>query len=327
MNEHFLQSEDWEKYEKLEGKTTFREKGENFNALVILNHTPLGNYLYLPYGPTLNEKVPKKSLNEALKALKTLAKNKNAYAIRIEPTIALEASKIAKIAKNLKTTSKKSHDLDPKDTWVLDLDIPEEELLDGIEKTKVRNWKNRANKNISIRTTKNPEEIGILTKFLKEIGEKDNFTPQDENHLKNQLKSGFATLYICEVEEPENPENPEKLIKIPIGASLIYDFKDTRYYAHAATDSEHRKLRAGNILLVQMILDAKNGGKKFFDFWGITKSTDENHPWYGFTQYKMSFGGREVNYSGTYDIILNPVKYRLYEMLRKANRAVRKIKH
>ena len=187
MKEHLLQSKEWEKYEALEKKTTFREKGENFDALVILNETPLGNYLYLPYGPTLNEKNPEKSLNEALKALKTLAKNKNAYVIRIEPTIALEASKIAEIAKKLGMSSKKSHDLDPHYTWVLDLQTQtEEEILKNMESRKVRYWRNAEKKGITLRTTKNPEEITILTDFLKTLGEKDSFTPQNEQHLKNQ---------------------------------------------------------------------------------------------------------------------------------------------
>ena len=315
MNRHFLQSEEWEKYQKLEGKKTFRVSGDDFDALVILNKTFLGNYLYLPYGPAISSG---KSLSDALGALKKLGSEQNAYAIRIEPTLALTGPKIASTAKKLGMSAKKSHDIDPRYTWVLDLDAPEEEILAGIEKTKVRNWKNCANKGISIRTSREPEEISILMKFLAEIGEKDDFTPQSEEHLKNQIKAGFATLYICEV--------LEEGVKVPIGASLVYDYLDTRFYAHAATDSEHRKLRAGNILLVQMIVDAKNVGLKHFDFWGITKSTDPKHPWYGFTQYKMSFGGREVEYSGTYDIILNPVKYRLYEMLRIANRKVRKIR-
>lgn len=316
MNRHFLQSEEWEKYQELEGKKTFRVSGDGFDALAILNKTPMGNYLYLPYGPFLKSK---ESLSEALGALKKLAESESAYAIRIEPTMALDELKIAQAAKNIGASSKKSHDLDPRYTWVLDLDVSEEELLDGIEKTKVRNWRNRENKGISIRTTVDPEEISILTRFLAEIGEKDDFTPQSEEHLKNQLKAGFATLYVCEVSEEGK--------QVPIGASLVYDYDDTRFYAHAATDSEHRKLRAGNILLVQMILDAKASGKKIFDFWGITKSEDPNHPWYGFTQYKMSFGGREVDYSGTYDIILNSAKYKLYEMMRAANRKVRKLKH
>lgn len=339
MKTHILQSKNWEKYEKLEGHQTFRLETPDYTTLAILHQTPLGNYLYCPYGPAINptlapfyplsdhESLPtsqktsadssaaEKALQDALAALVSLATEKNATFIRIEPTLALNAAKMAKIGKNLGHTIKKSHDLDPAHTWVLDLNADEDTLLANMESRKVRYWRNHAKKGISLRTTQNPDEITVLNDLLQKLGEVDNFTPQDENHLKNQLKSGFATLYIADLAEN------------PIAAALIYDHNDTRYYAHAATDFEHRKLAAGTIILIQMILDAKKNGQKFYDFWGITTSTDHNHPWYGFTMYKKSFGGRQINYSGTYDIILNPTKYRAYHLLRCANRTLRKLKN
>ena len=344
METHLLQSQIWEKYEKLEGKPTFRLTDEDFDCLVTKTSTPFGNYLYLPYGPALKTQkttkisksgskniktspysdqksisMARNSLQKALRALRTLAKDQSAYFIRIEPTVALDAADITSAAKKLSLKAKKTKDLDPHYTWVLDLTTPEEEILKNMESRKVRYWKNAEKKGIKIRTTKNPAEITILTNFLKNLGEKDKFIPQTEQHLKNQLKSGdFATLYIADYEDPETGKTA------PIAAALVYDYEDTRYYAHAATDFEHRNFQAGSILLIQMILDAKNQGKTVFDFWGITKSEDKNHPWYHFTQYKKSFGGREIAYAGTYDIILNPVKYRLYELARKANRLVRK---
>ena len=72
-------------------------------------------------------------------------------------------------------------------------------------------------------------------------------------------------------------------------------------------------------------LDAKKNGQKYYDFWGITTSKDKNHPWYGFTQYKKSFGGRQVDYAGTYDLPINRKKYALYSLLRPINKLKRKI--
>ena len=308
MYEHFLQSPTWKKYEELEGKTVFTEKSENFAYLAVLEKTRLGNYLSLPYGPNLSKEAPRKALNEALESLKSLAKEKNAFFIRIEPTYAFKPDILAQKG------CLKSKDIDPAHTWLLDLkSASEEELLKGMESRKVRYWRNMEKKGISLRTSKDPEEITILTNFLKTLGEKDSFTPQTESHLKNQLASGFATLYVAE------------LSSVPIAAALIYDYKDTRYYMHAATDFEHRNLMAGTIILIQMILDAKRAGKHFYDFWGITTSEDKNHPWYGFTQYKKSFGGFKVDYSGTWDFPLNKQKYTLYKSLRKLNRLSRKI--
>lgn len=309
MNPHLLQSHDWEKYSKLEGHPTFWLENDKFQALAVAHNTPLGKYLFCPYGPTLAETNSLEALKSALAVLRTLAEEQDAFFVRIEPTVDFSTDDLKKLG------LVKSHDQEPAHTWVLDLSLPESELLDGIEKTKVRHWRNAAKKGISVRTTKDPAEISILTKFLQNVGKRDNFTPQDEKHLQNQLQSGFATLYIAEFEGN------------PIAASLVYDYAGVRYYAHAATDDEHRKLMAGTILLVQMILDAKNADANTFDFWGITTSTDPQHPWYGFTQYKKSFGGKQINYSGTWDLPVKPVKYHLYQIIRQANRLKRKIIH
>lgn len=355
MITHFMQSKIWENYLKLEKSTTFRLTDKDIDCLVVEKPTPFGSYFFLPYGPALTTVKPdsknsatitqpqtsakqsisaaKNSLSKAIASLLSTEQAESAVFIRIEPAFPFSASDIAsaaktalKISKSTKTATKslkiaKTKDLDPKYTWVLDLDTQtEEELLKNMESRKVRYWRNAEKKGITLRTSKNPEDITILTNFLKNLGEKDNFTPQDENHLKNQLKAGdFATLYIADYTNPETQKTA------PIAAALIYDFDGVRYYAHAATDFEHRKFQAGSIILIQMILDAKNTGAKFYDFWGITKSEDKNHPWYHFTQYKKSFGGREVTYAGTYDIILNPVKYRLYNLARRGNRFLRRV--
>lgn len=127
------------------------------------------------------------------------------------------------------------------------------------------------------------------------------------------MKAGFATLYVAELDG------------LPIATSLVYDYDGARYYAHAAADYEHRKLAAGAILLVQMIVDAKRAGMQSFDFWGITTSENANHPWYGFTQFKKSFGGQQVDYAGTWDLPVKKFRYLLYIAIRKFNRLRRKL--
>lgn len=311
---HLLQSHDWEKYSKSQGYQTFWRDGDGYQLLALLYHTPLGNYLYCPYGPLLTGSDPEQSMANALDALHSLAREVNAFFVRIEPLIPFSADQMHHWG------FVKSHDLDPAHTWVLDLTQPTDSLLAGIEKTKVRHHRNHQKKGLVIRTTTDPEQITILASLLQGVGQRDHFTPQDADHLKGQLAAGFATLYIAEY-TPEGSTQP-----IPIAASLVYDYGGTRYYAHAATDDNYRKLMAGTVLLVQMILDAKDTGAHTFDFWGITTSSDPSHPWYGFTQYKKSFGGHQVDYSGTWDLPLRKLRYRLYQLLRKLNRS-RRAKH
>lgn len=321
MSKHFLQSTAREKYINLEGKATFRLEAPDFEAMAILETTPLGNYLFCPYGPNLLGENPHASLRTSLKALKTLAKEQKAFFVRIEPTIPFsnntdqndESVFTPDFMRSLGL--KKSHDIEPAHTWALDLSQSEEDLLHEMPYSRIQYWHSAEKKGLKLRTTKDPKEITVLTSLLAEVSEKNHFNPQEENHLKNQLKSGFATLYIAEYDGQ------------PLAASLIYDHNGIRYYAHSASSRKNKKLSklsAGTVVLIQEIVDAKRQGFESFDFWGITTSKDPNHPWYGFTAYKKSFGGQQIDFSGTWDLPLNSLHYRLYRLIRKINRKRRK---
>lgn len=313
-DEHFLQSPAWENFERTERRKIFRLKGDNFSAMAVLEHTLLGDYLFVPYGPTVKAKDKleyKERFKLALLALEDLAKKQQAFFVRVEPPFdALDEPEFRKTFR-----LKKSHDIDPAHTWVLDLTQSEEKIFADMEKEKGRLWRNAYKKGIAIRSTKDPEEIDVLMEMLKKVGSTNHFIPQKRIHLYSQMKTGFATLYIAD------------LNGFPIAAALAYDYDGTRYYAHAAADYTHRKLAAGSIVLVQMIVDAKRSGMKSFDFWGITTSKDPKHPWYGFTQFKKSFGGQQVDYAGTWDLPVQKTRYLFYVLIRKFNRIRRKIYH
>ena len=317
---HILQSEVWEECLQKDGEQTHRWAGEGWSALAVQKKTPVGSYLFLPYGPAiLDAEHRTQCLQDALQTLSERARSLGCLFVRCEPTFAVNAAQMR--SQGLV----EAKEIDPKHTWVLDLaGQPEAELLAGMEKNKPRSWRNMANKGMSVRTTQDPAAVTELTRLLAAVGEQDHFTPQAEAHLRRQLEAGFATLYLVDLAEAA--EASGGIGSQVIAAALVYDYDGVRYYAHAAADYEHRKLRAGTVLLVQMILDAARAGQQTFDFWGITTSTDPQHPWAGFTQYKKSFGGRQVDYAGTWDLPLNKHKYQLYKTLRQVNLRVRKLR-
>ena len=105
----------------------------------------------------------------------------------------------------------------------------------------------------------------LLRQYLK-YAERKGFNRQHDDYLRTAaevlMPQGAAVLYIARLEGE------------PIGASLVYDSDDTRTYAHASMDVEHRKLSAGIPLVVRMILDAKEKGLSTFDLFG-TAPDDE----------------------------------------------------
>ena len=86
----------------------------------------------------------------------------------------------------------------------------------------------------------------------------------------------------------------------------------------AASDKDYAKLNANGIITIQAIMDAKAKGMTTFDFWGIAPAdAPADHPWAGFTKFKKMFEGRELDYTGTYDVPLSHARYRLYRFVRK----------
>lgn len=309
MKRHFLQSAEWAEYERMEGHGVFEREAEEYAYVAVKQQTPLGDYLFCPYGPALNEKVEAGvALKLALDSLAALAREQKAFFVRVEPTVSLALTEMKELG------LKPSHEIEPAHTWTIDLTGSQEDLLGGMEPKKRKQWRNYEKKGVRIWQTKDPEKVTILTKLLEKVGARNGFTPQDEQHLRRQLEAGFATLYVAEVEEK------------PIAASLVYDYDGVRYAVHAGADDEYKKLAGGTILSVQEMVDAQKAGAREFDFWGMTTSEDPKHPWYGFTQYKKTFGGRQVDYAGTWDLPVERWKYWVYNIMRKMNRGLRKVR-
>lgn len=322
------QSGAWEKLQSDLGQASILRKGNDYQFLAIIMSTPLGDYLYCPYGPVAENK---KAFRESLHDLEQIARQNQAIFIRIEPQNPDFASALPKNAK--KTT-----DLNPKETWVLDLTGEEETFTGRLPSRLLRYHRAAKKRGITIRKTNDPSEINYLTKLQNALAKEKGINTFSKHYLKTELSQPFATLYVAEYEDkPQNIDSQndaaqqEEVVQKPtpkqvIAAGLVFDDDTTRYNLQGAQSEPGRKLHATGILTIELIKDAREKGLKTFDFWGIApEGAPKDHPWAGFTEFKKSFHGEPRNYLGTYDLPLKKAKYAAYEALRKLNRIRRKI--
>lgn len=331
------QSSAWRNLQNDLGETNFYEKGNGYQYLAILKNTPVGKYLYLPYGPVFEDK---RGHENSLKSLNNLAAKHRVIFSRVEPQ-SLE------FTERLPRNAYKSSDLNPKETWILDLTGSAEDLKTKLPSRLLRYYKGAASKGITIETSHNPDDIHYLLDLQKALANEKGINTFSENYLKTELSQPFATLYLVKqnvvpISDTWTDDGPgggrplsvsemgeEKVRQDPssniIAAGLVFDTKHTRYNLQGAQNDQGRKLHATGILTVQLILDAKARHQTTFDFWGIAPDdAPDSHPWKGFTNFKKTFAGEEVQYSGTYDLVYDKFKYRLYQILRKLNRLIRK---
>lgn len=304
------QSKSWAKLQEDLGEEYHLVKEANFQYLAIVKHTAIGNYLYCPYGPVASSK---QSFQEAIRSLEQLGRELSAIFIRIEP---IDPAQVAFLPSN----TRKSKDINPKETWVLNLEQDEQSIIKGFSHG-VRNGYNTASKKgLIIETTTDPSEITHLTSLQRTLAQSKNIRPYPVEYLKAELQQPFAILYKVKYQKPENIDESDKLPagNQVIAASLFFDYEGTRYYMQSASDSRYKKLPATAALLANAIIDARQKGMKEFDFWGIApEGASSDHPWYGFTKFKKSFGGQEKHYAGTYDLVLESTKYKLYKATRR----------
>ena len=307
MNIPITQSEAWyQLQDDLKEKSYFKQESD-YQYLAILKSTPVGNYLYCPYGPIFkNQDAFKKSLI----SLQNLAKE--TIFIRIEPVD-------AKTINYLPDNAKKSHDLNPKETWMLDLTGNDADLKAKLPSRLFRYYKAAVKNGITIETSHNPDDIKYLLDLQKALASKKGINTFSEKSLKTELKQPFATLYLVRYQDPNTKKSEI------VAAGLVFDDETTRYNLQGAQSDQGRKLHATGILTIQLIQDAKAKNLQTFDFWGIApENAPKNHPWAGFTNFKKTFAGYQVDHAGTYDIVLSPFRYKLYQVFRKINRFLHK---
>ncbi|MCJ7793056.1 MAG: peptidoglycan bridge formation glycyltransferase FemA/FemB family protein [Candidatus Marinimicrobia bacterium] len=73
---------------------------------------------------------------------------------------------------------------------------------------------------------------------------------------------------------------------------------DSAYYYYAFTSKEGRKKFAQYLLVWQAIKLAKKREYRIFNFEGIYDQRFPNKSWQGFSHFKKSFGGKEIEYPG-----------------------------
>ena len=288
----FLQSWDWGAFQKKMGAEVVREPIEKDGELVgvaqwVRREVPVvGEYRFCPRGP--------------ISSVSVLSVGEKGMFSRIEP-----ASKDL-----VPSGSHKTHDSQPANTLLLDLSKTEEELLAAMH------HKTRYNIGLAGRRGVHVEfrehELSEVWQLFEETGSRGHFRLHERAYYEQMLKSlkGECHAFLATAYFEHHP----------IATTLMLDFGDTRTYLHGASERVHRKIMAPSLLHWELIRSAKAKGLKWYDWWGVAPADAKGHPWEGVSRFKSGFGGEEIEYPGTFDVVHKPVMYRLYQLMRVVRR-------
>ncbi|WP_278552175.1 lipid II:glycine glycyltransferase FemX [Rothia dentocariosa] len=316
---NILQSDIWARFQHSLGHTVIRHEGEGWSYLATVEGGRTGKYLYSPYGPVAQSA---QAFDAALDSLKEEAKAHGCLFVRIEPIdSAIWGSQDAAEFLKARGAALAPRQVQPSHTQIIDLSGDEAAILKDMKSNNRNLHRNIHKKGVSIEVSQNPEDMKVLFTFLSETADRNGFNRQQDDYLmqvaKTLMPADAASLYIAQLTGEDGS-------KEPIAAAFVYDSDDTRTYAHAAASFAHRKLSAGIPVVTNFILDAKAKGLKYVDLFGIAPEDQPDHEWAGFTKFKKSFGGRSVEYPGTWDIPVNTLGYRAYGYAYRARLALKK---
>ncbi len=311
----FLQSWQWGEFQQEQGRTIWRlgvyeDVDLTASALVIKQTLPIGkSYLYCPRGPVISSQATpvlyQQRWQVLLRAIQRIGRKQGSIFIKIEPPIELDK-------RHDFFTATQNFDLrsvpfvQPQDTWMIDLAQNHDQLLQNMHAKTRYNIRLAERKGVRVRLAQSGQDFEAFWQLTKQTTARDDFSAHARTYYQamlSALSSEFVRLYIAEYQGQI------------IAANIIVWFGQTATYLHGASADKYRNVMAPYALQWQQLQDAKEQGLRYYDFWGIAPpGSAKEKAWAGITRFKQYFGGFEVRYIGTHDLILHGRWYRLYKL-------------
>ena len=306
QDSYFMQSFLWGEFRKKTGISIFRIQDKEAFAQIEKRKLPFGMcYFYLVGHPQIINK-------KLFQQIKTLAEKENAIFLKIE---SLHSSKSMKYNIGVK----KSINIQPKNTLILDTSLSKEELFKSFHRKHRYNIRLAEKKNIQIKKIETEEGFDNFYKLIKKTDER--------KHTKSFPKKYYKELFFLSRIKQKSSSSLRVVflgayLKNTMVAGLILIvWGKIATYLVGASNYEYRQYMAPHLLQWEAIKLSKKMEAGFYDFWGIirekefiSKTDFERHRWAGITRFKNGFGGKETKLDNTYDYIFNPIWYKLYQL-------------
>ena len=343
-NPHFLQSHEWGQVKAkygwtplyavwtVDGKFSVLGETEHWSldptqcvaAALILKRQILRNgfaarlsILYSPKGPLLdwaNDSLR----NRVLDDLQSLAKKQGAIFLKIDPDVVLgrgvpgsgkdvvdDSGQLVMNALKRRGWRYASDQIQFKNTVLIDLESPEEELLAQMKQKTRYNIRLAEKKGVGLRVG-NLGDLPLLYKMYAETSVRDGFVIRDEGY--------YQTVWnlFMNSDEPTCEPLIAEVDGEPVAAIFVFYFAGRAYYVYGMSRDLHREKMPTYLLQWEAMKRAKARGCTVYDLWGAPDMFDESDSMWGVYRFKEGLGGRVVRTLGAWDFAPNPLWYKMY---------------
>jgi lipid II:glycine glycyltransferase (peptidoglycan interpeptide bridge formation enzyme) len=303
---HLLQMTEWGALKSDFGWEAVHVVAGEAGAQVLFRSLPMGFSLaYIPKGPIGDS-------SEALWAeVDALCRSRRAVFLKVEP----DAWEGEYASEHLRAAGFRPspHDIQPRQTIVLDIRGEEDDILAQMKQKTRYNIRLAVRKGVEVKPS---ADIETFSRMMDTTGERDAF--------------GVHTLaYYQRAYELLHPEGACELLVASyegehLAGLMVFAHGARAWYFYGASTNQHRNKMPTYMLQWAAILWAKTKGCRQYDLWGVpdedeetleTQFTQRADGLWGVYRFKRGFGGELKRSGRSWDRVYNPVMYAAYRLL------------
>ena len=302
---HPVQTWDWGEFQKSQSHTIFRfgvfdSKDKIKTAFTVSFHKiPKTKYSIgtILRGPNITE--------EILKTVRKIAQDQNAIFVKFEPDVSKTEASMN--FPNLVVSPKVAF---YPHTFKVDLTKTEEELLVNMHPKTRYNVRVANRYGVEVKEVTNDKGFEIYLKLLFDTTKRQGFYLHSQKYHRDLWKI---------LKETDMPHIMLASYQGKVlSAFMLFKLKDQLFYPYGASLDINREVMAPTLMMWESIKLGQKMKCTTFDMWGcLGPDATEGENGFGFHRFKQGFNGQLFEYVGTYDYVINPTLYKLYNLVDK----------
>ena len=297
---HIVQSKQWGEFKTKMGTPAVKVGDIQFTKHKI----PLTGY-FIGYAPRVNFYMQSFSCKE----LETVCRQEKCIAIRFDVPNVIRKEGANGEYKHMIEDLNKIMRRSPRSTFakqnvILNLDKPEGELSQNLHSKTRYNVKLAFKQGVKVIKDNTDKGFDVFYGLHSNTAKRQGFFP----HSKTYYKRVFETLSKYKMVDILTAYHE----KDALASWMLFNNKGVLYYPYGGSSVVKRQYMASNLLAWEAIKLGKRLNCKLFDMWGATDN--EKDPYWGFTKFKLGYGGELVNYIDSHDYVVNYNLYKLFNV-------------
>jgi lipid II:glycine glycyltransferase (peptidoglycan interpeptide bridge formation enzyme) len=313
-----LQAWAWGECQRLAGERPIRLLAEGADgalrgvAQVLVRSAGLGRSVaYVAHGPVWEREAPDadRLLGAMLDAVAEATRDARAIVVKLDPRGVVGGPDVG--PQLARYGLRRAPDLQAPTTRIIDLADGGERLMASWHADARRLSRRSEREGVEVRIDRagDAAALGTLHELLTVTAERNEFRVRSPQFLA-LLAEQFAASdgwYLAIARSDGTP----------IAAMAMPRYGQRAYYLYGASLREDRYKHKYGPYAVMAALQKQLAadGVRALDMWGVVEPDDvtADPNWQGFSAFKRTFGGEPLRHPGTYDLVIDPLWYRLRE--------------